>query len=223
VPPADFEKQLLEEAPGRLQELGAKGVQLNLADESVVPAASLMTQRGAVPVAGLLQLWLDTSHERVSRPNRCGGAGIRRPQRGYLVTESVIHRTQRALPQLGRRTEGWSLVSLIERPPRLDPAAWLDVWQRLHVPVALATQDIHLRAERFRRARADADAPPYDAFVEEGFPDGAMSDPAVFFDAVGNAARQQSNADTIMASCARFLDFDRIDVVPMSQFVMRLP
>jgi hypothetical protein len=45
-----------------------------------------------------------------------------------------------------------------------------------------------------------------------------MTDQSVFFDAVGDDARRQANADALMASVQAFLDFDLIDVVPTSEY-----
>lgn len=216
VPQADFEKTLLSVAPPRLAAAGACGVQVNLADASVAPAASLATQRSPVPVAGMLQLWLDSAHERVRRPVDALLQDLAGRSAGYLVSESVVHRTQRWAPVPGQRTPGWSLVSLIERPARLTYGAWLDVWQRFHVPIAIATQSIHRRAENLVIRALTPGAPAYDAFVEESFPDAAMDNPAIFFAAPGDPDRQAANSEMIMASCAGFLDFDRLDVVPMS-------
>ena len=61
----------------------------------------------------------------------------------------------------------------------------------------------------------------YKRQVEESFPEEAMTDQSVFFDAVGDDARRQANADAMMASVMAFLDFDLIDVVPTSEFVVR--
>ena len=57
----------------------------------------------------------------------------------------------------------------------------------------------------------------------------AMSDPQVFFDAVGDADKLQRNVRAMMDSCSRFIDFDEangqhmIDVVPTSQYVVKPP
>jgi hypothetical protein len=221
VSQAVFEKRLLEEAPTRLAAAGARSVQVNLADDSVAPAWSLATQRNPKqPVAGLLQLWLDSAHERVRAPIDRLVQDYAGRVAGYLVSESVVHRTKRWAPVVGQRTPGWSLVSLIERPPRLTHDAWLDVWQRFHVPVAIATQSIHRRAENLVIRALTPGAPAYDAFVEESFPDGAMDNPSIFFAAPGDPDREAANSDMIMASCAGFLDFDRLDVVPMSHHTL---
>jgi hypothetical protein len=47
-----------------------------------------------------------------------------------------------------------------------------------------------------------------------------MTDPQAFFDAVGDDAKFQRNLATMMDSCSRFLDFDKIDVLPTSQYCL---
>ena len=64
-------------------------------------------------------------------------------------------------------------------------------------------------------------APGYDAIVEERFPAAAMTDPHAFFDAVGDEEKFQRNVAEMMDSCGRFIDFDKIDVVPTSQYVVK--
>ena len=59
-----------------------------------------------------------------------------------------------------------------------------------------------------------------DAIVEENFPPEAMISDHAFYDAEDDielAKRQER----MMTSCARFIDFDRIDVVPMSEYLVK--
>ena len=57
--------------------------------------------------------------------------------------------------------------------------------------------------------------------MEECFPAGAMSDPHVFFDAVGDDEVPRHNQRAMFESVQRFLDFARMDVIPTSQYVIR--
>ena len=59
--------------------------------------------------------------------------------------------------------------------------------------------------------------------VEECFPAAAMTDQHVFFDAHGNLATFERNTRAMAESCARFIDMDKIDVIPSSQYVIRPP
>jgi len=64
-------------------------------------------------------------------------------------------------------------------------------------------------------------APIYDAVVEECFPAEAMTDPQAFFDGVGNPEKFQRNLQGMIESVQRFIDLDKIDVVPTSQYVIK--
>ena len=62
---------------------------------------------------------------------------------------------------------------------------------------------------------------PYDAIVEENFPDEAMTDPQVFFDAVGDDEKRQKHEQEMIESCMRFIDFDKLDRILMSEYVIK--
>ena len=64
-------------------------------------------------------------------------------------------------------------------------------------------------------------APDWAAIVEEHFPIEAMSSPAVFFNAEGDAEKLQRHQREIAESCARFIDFQSINVVHMSEYVVK--
>jgi hypothetical protein len=64
-------------------------------------------------------------------------------------------------------------------------------------------------------------APGYDAIIEECFPAAAMTDSYAFFDPVGDEEKFQRNVAQMMDSCGRFIDFDKIDVVRTSQYVVK--
>jgi hypothetical protein len=64
-------------------------------------------------------------------------------------------------------------------------------------------------------------APRFDAIVEECFPATAMTSQHAFYDALGDDAKLDANRRRMMESSRRFIDFDRIDVIPMSEYVMR--
>lgn len=48
-----------------------------------------------------------------------------------------------------------------------------------------------------------------------------MTDPMAFFDAPGDEAKFQQNLAAMMDSCNRFIDFDKLDVLPTSQYVLK--
>ena len=65
-----------------------------------------------------------------------------------------------------------------------------------------------------------AGAPPWRGIIEEGFPIEAMRDSQAFYDAVGNEEEHQRRLGIMMASSAKFIDFDRIDVIATSEYML---
>ena len=61
----------------------------------------------------------------------------------------------------------------------------------------------------------------FDAIVEENFPPEAMTSDHAFYDTGGDEEQLQQRMTTMMESCARFIDFEHIDVIPMSEYVIK--
>ncbi|HSV83589.1 MAG TPA: EthD domain-containing protein [Ramlibacter sp.] len=217
----EFARKLRGETADRLIAAGARGLQVNVADEAVRPAAALRQASTRPQMEGVLSLWVDSAIARFRRPfDEIVEAAVGR-MATYLVTESVpIPNTRHpALP--GRRTDGFAQLAFLRRPPRLTHEAWLAVWHNHHTQVAIDTQDNFQYVQNVVVRPLTHGAPAIDAVVEECFPAAAMTDPYAFFDAVGNEEKFKQNVDAMMASCHRFIDFEAIDVVPTSQYLIR--
>jgi len=91
-------------------------------------------------------------------------------------------------------------------------------WHSHHTRVAIDTQSNFEYVQNLIVRPLTDNAPAYDAFVEECFPLAALGQPEAFFDAVGDAEKFAANLAAMMDSCAGFIDFTRIDVIPTSQF-----
>ena len=59
----------------------------------------------------------------------------------------------------------------------------------------------------------------WDAIVEETFPIEALTDPKVFYDA-GDDDELKANADRMLESCRRFLDFEPMEWTHMSEYCL---
>ncbi|SDA34829.1 EthD domain-containing protein [Pseudomonas sp. NFPP10] len=213
-----FARHVRHEVIGQLQALGAQGLQLNLADSEVAPAAALRQEnRPRLPDA-CLSLWLDSANAAPRAPFDRVLAQATTRLAAYLVCESEAIRNTRFPPSPGERTYGFAQVALLTRPPRLTPQTWLEIWRNQHTEVAIVTQANFQYVQNLVVAALTPDAPPIDAIVEECFPPAAMTDPQAFFDATGDEARFEKNLAAMMQSCARFIDFDKIDVLPTSQY-----
>ena len=210
-------ERLVDDVAPRLLAAGAHQVQVNVMDSGVVAAGSrLRSGTGPCPDA-MVSLWVDSANAPLRAACDETLREVDAELVAYLVTESA------PLPgdSVDGRRPGYTQVSFLQRPDRLDEQSWLDHWHHHHTQVAIDTQATS-RYLQNRVVRAlTPDAPPCTAVVEEAFPEEAMTDQAVFFDAVGDDARQKANADALMASVMAFLDFDLIDVVPTSEYTVR--
>jgi len=214
--PADvFNTRLLRELSAELLALGADRLSLNLVDYTVAPGVALRQENTHPMPAALASFWLNSAHIRAPLEAALQAAAARIA--GYAVTESTV------LPNIvatadGVRTRGFAQVALITRPPRLTPEGWLEVWLRDQTKVAVETQSNFYYCQNIVNRRLTHGAPDWHAIVEECFPIGALTDPQVFFDAVGDPQKYQANLDRMMQTCGRFIDFDKIDVILTSEY-----
>ena len=214
-----FSKNLRGPAAERLLANGVHKLQINVADEAVAPAAPLRQVNSSAPFDGMLSLWVDYSwdHLRVEE--------IFKPHLhryvGYLVTESErIPNTAQCVSN-GQRTPGFSQVCTLQVPPRLSYDAWLNYWQNEHSALAIETQSTFRYVQNIVVRRLTWDAPTIHAIVEECFPEDAMENPQAFYDAIGDEAKYQRNFQRMIDSCMKFIDFDKMDVIETSEYVMK--
>ena len=209
--------RLVDDVAPRLLTSGAHRVQVNVMDSGVEAAAASRLRSGTGPCPdAMVSLWVDSAngplraaYDEVVREVDAGFAA-------YLVTESAPLPGE---PVDGRRA-GYTQVSFLQRPERLDQQAWLGHWHDHHTQVAIHTQATTRYLQNLVVRPLTPGAPPCAAIVEETFPLAAMTDPSVFFDAPGDVVRQKANVDALMASLMAFLDFDLIDVVPTSEYAV---
>ena len=211
-------EQLVDDVAPRLLTTGAHQVQVNVMDSGVEAAAGSRLRSGTGPCPdAMVSLWVDSANA----PLRAAYDEVLREVDAdvvaYLVTESAPLPGD---PVDGRRP-GYTQVSFLQRPERLDEQSWLDHWHDHHTQVAIDTQATSRYLQNRVVRPLTPGAPPCTAVVEESFPEEAMTDQSVFFDAVGDDARRTANADALMASVMAFLDFDLIDVVPTSEYTVR--
>jgi hypothetical protein len=97
---------------------------------------------------------------------------------------------------------------------------FISLWHNEHRAVALETQSTfaYVRNEIVRALTPDA--PKWAAVVEESFPIEALTDPAVWYAAVGSPARLEQHRRRMIESCIAFLALDRVESHPMSEYVL---
>ena len=210
-------ERLVDDVAPRLLTTGAHQVQVNVMDSGVEAAAGSRMRSGSGPCPdAMVSVWIDSANAPLRAPFDAVLGEVDADVVAYLVTESA------PLPgdSVAGRRPGYTQVSYLQRPERLDEQAWMDHWHGHHTQAAIDTQSTTRYIQNLVVRSLTPGAPPCTAVVEETFPTEAMTDPAVFFDAVGDDERQKANADALMSSVQAFLDFDLIDVVPTSEYTV---
>ena len=216
-----FGRQLRTGLAEKLVALGAHGVQVNVADNASAPGETLRQSNTKPQIEGMLSLWLDSAIQKFRCPFDEAIASVVPRMAAYLVTESQPIRNVLHPARPGERTAGFAQVAVLRRPPRLTYEAWLDIWHNSHTQVAIDTQSTFQYVQNVIIRPLSYGAPIYDAVVEECFPAEAMTDPQAFFDGAGNPERFQRYLQGMIESVQRFIDLDKIDVVPTSQYVIK--
>ena len=210
-----FREQLLDELAPALLEKGLRGLRLCVADEAVAKAAGLRQETLCPAADALVSVWLDSAVFR--EPLESDIAKYCERYWGFLVTESApLVQEQPA----DARMQGWTQVVFLERPPALPEEDWLELWQGSHTAVAIDTQSTFAYRQNVVVRHLCGEAPPIHAVVEESFPDAAMDSPHAFYDA-GSDEELQQRVEAMIQSCARFIDFERITVIPMSDYLLK--
>jgi hypothetical protein len=206
------------EIAARLQTLGAERLQFNIADFADLSGAlvnfSLQNTRPAPD--GIVSFWVSSAFRRAPLERLLAQAFARIA--GYEVAESTILPNLLHRPGEGERTYGFSQVTFLQVPPRLTYESWRRVWFEEHTPVGIDTQANFLYVHNVVVMPLTAGAPPFRGIVEECFPPEALRDSQVFYNASGDEARHQRHQQRMMESCAKFIDFDRIDVIATSEY-----
>lgn len=213
-----FGARVLATLPDALVAAGARHVRINIRDEAVKPGEALVQSWQAPQQAAIAQFWLPSANARFRGAIDAALAAHSARFALWLVAESSIIPNTAHPVGPGQRTWGWSQASFISFRPDLARTAAIEHWHGHHTRVAIETQANFEYVQNLIVRPLTADAPAYDAFVEECFAIEALEQPGVFFDAVGNADRFQANLATMMDSCQSFIDFSRIDIIPTTQF-----
>jgi len=112
-------------------------------------------------------------------------------------------------------------VVFMSPPASMSREDWLAVWKDSHTQVAIDTQSTFgYRQNLVVRCLGEA-TPPCHAIVEENFPPEAMTSDHAFYATGGDEALLKKNMAAMMESCARFIDFAHIDVIPMSEYLVK--
>ncbi|WP_426574877.1 EthD domain-containing protein [Aquihabitans sp. McL0605] len=196
---------------------GAHRVTVNVADADVEPAAALRMPGPESPVA-LVSVWVDSATDHLRAPVDAVIAAVGLPWSAYLVTESIPMVNTRFPAAVGERVHGLAQVAFLQRPQGQSVEEWLDIWLNSHTFVAVDLQDTFSYVQNVVARVLTPGAEPWHAIVEECFPAAAMTDPHVFFDAVGDDERLARHQTEMFESVQRFIDLAKIAVLPTSRY-----
>ena len=204
-------------APAALAE-GVQQLQINVGDAAVAAGAKMRQTNSSAPFDGMVSFFgaadQHKKFEELLRPYVYRYAG-------YEVQdfERIPNTTQHAAA--GERTPGFSQICTLQIPARLTREQWLDIWHGSHTAIAIETQSTFRYVQNVVQKRLNYDAPVIDAIIEECYPIGALSDPHVFYGTAGDDARLKLNSQRMLDSCVRFIDFDKIDVIITSEYIIK--
>ena len=162
-------------------------------------------------------------------PNTFSTTGVCAPSRSAIITGmypisiGTMHmRTAHTHPCApGERLYGMCHVVFMKHPAGQSREDWLAVWKDSHTQIAIDTQSTFgYRQNVVVRVLGD-NAIPCDAIVEEHFPPEAMTSDHAFYDAGDDDELLQRRMTEMMESVARFIDFEHIDVIPMSEYLIK--
>jgi hypothetical protein len=131
---------LLREAAPRLLELGARTLTVSVADSEAAVPLPVAPPAGEPLVAAEVSLFVDCHDRRQPFEAVLAAAGGRLA--GYLVSEALYRdyggnrfSPPRDWPE-GRRSPGVLMLTLLERPGRLQRDAWIAHWHGVQSPVS---------------------------------------------------------------------------------------
>jgi hypothetical protein len=211
----EFAAALLDEA-SELTKRGASRLRISVVDDDVAPGARLRIGQMDPPSAAIVCYWLDEADDRT--PIEQALAPVAARVSSFLVVESEPLRNTTQVAPLGERTPGFSLVTGIVPKQGMSYPDFVHYWHTIHRATAFETQSTfaYVRNEIVRAF--DPAAPEWVAIVEEGFPEGALTDPMVFYAADDKEMFKRHT--TRMFECVQgFLALDRIESHPTSEYV----
>jgi hypothetical protein len=219
-------ERLLRDAAPRLLEGGVRTLTVSVADGDAAVPVPVALPAGEAPVAAEVSVFVDCHDRRAPLEAVLDEHCARKA--GYLVSESLYRdyggnrfSKPRDWPD-GARSPGVLMLTLLERPARLERDAWLAHWHGVQSPVSEEMQP-RMRYVRNEVVRpVTPGAPPYEGIVEECWPSARhLTDPMLFYLAEGSQERLRANVKRMLESVRGFLDLERIRSFAMSEYLVR--
>jgi hypothetical protein len=216
----EFREELLHQLAPELTALECvHGLRICVADSAVSDAAGRLIESNAPVPDAMLSLWVDFAGAVVWESFI--DAHVSR-KTAYLVAEAEPLVNQESHPSKpGERVHGMCHVVFLSPPEGMARDDFLALWKDSHTQVAVDTQSTFGYRQNLVVRRLNDETPICHAVVEENFPPEAMTSDHAFYATGGDEAVLQKNMQAMMESCARFIDFEKIDVIPMSEYLVK--
>ena len=211
-----FKKSLLVDLPKTLESLISE-LQINIADEDVNEAAALAQINYSQNPDAIVFTKVASQYysENIISILQSFATKVE----GFIVSESIILQDDSKDHQ-GKRSEGFSQVVFLEKPLEMTEFDWFDHWTHHHTKIAIETQSNFTYIQNTVVRPLQKDSPNFIAVIEECFPSEAMSNPSIFYNAENDSELLLKNTELMMDSCSRFIDFQKIEVIPTSRYRM---
>ena len=199
-----------------LEAHGARRIALNLSDAHVEAKLGSRITRLEPTLGAVVSFGLEDALERDALEHTLRGASGQIA--GYSVLESVALANTTHVAPKSQRTPGINMIACIAPKAGQPLDAWLEYWLEEHRRVALETQATHAYVRNIVVRALTPGAPAWKGIVEEGFAHEAVGDPMAWYRAGGSQEKLQANLGRMIASCQRFLDLERVESHPMSEY-----
>jgi len=211
-----FKEFLLVDLPETLESLVSE-LQINIADDDVKAAAELVQTNYSQNPDAIVFIKVTSQYhsENIVQILRTMANKVD----GFIVSESIILQDG-SKDHTGKRSEGFSQIVFLEKPTEMTEFDWFDHWTHHHTKIAIETQSNFTYIQNTIVRPLQNDSPNFIAVIEECFPSEAMSNPSIFYNADDDSELLLNNNKLMMESCSRFIDFQKIEVIPTSRYRM---
>lgn len=211
-----FKESLLVDLPEILESLVSE-LQINIADDDVKAAAELVQTNYSQNPDAIVFIKVTSQYhsENIVQILRTMANKVE----GFIVSESIILQDG-SKDHTGKRSEGFSQIVFLEKPIEMTEFDWFDHWTHHHTKIAIETQSNFTYIQNTIVRPLQNNSPNFIAVIEECFPSEAMSNPSIFYNADDDSELLLNNTKLMMESCSRFIDFQKIEVIPTSRYRM---